>query len=199
MKKLSYLFLAFAAMFIVACGGDSKDTSSKKTTVKEVVEEIEAEIEEVAETVSKEIGDDIAGIKDVVMSNTIELEGTDQMQFNKKLFLVKAGETITLKLTHVGEIDIETMGHDVVVLKPGSSVKDFGLASTKARAKDKTSTAMDLPDLADSFKKQILAETKMIGGGESTEITFTLEEGVYDFLCSFPAHWGTMNGKIVAR
>lgn len=197
MKKLSYLFLAFAAMFIVACGGDSKDTSTKK--VKEVVETVEEEIEEVLETVSDVIGGDIPGINDVTMSNNIDIAGTDAMQFDKKLFLVKAGETITLKLTHSGKMAIDVMGHDVVVLKPGSDVKAFGLASTKARAKDKTSTAMDLADLDSKFKNQILAETDMIGGGETTEITFTLEEGVYDFLCSFPAHYATMTGKIVAR
>ena len=38
-----------------------------------------------------------------------------------------------------------------------------------------------------------------IGGGESTEITFSTEKlksgGDYSFFCSFPGHWAIMKGK----
>ena len=33
---------------------------------------------------------------------------------------------------------------------------------------------------------------------QNDQIKFTLEEGTYDFLCSFPGHFATMNGKIKA-
>jgi azurin len=43
----------------------------------------------------------------------------------------------------------------------------------------------------------------MIGGGESTSITFDVSElekgGDYTYFCSFPGHWGTMNGKLVVK
>ena len=46
----------------------------------------------------------------------------------------------------------------------------------------------------------VIAHTRLIGGGESDEVEFTINQpGVYDFICSYPGHWGTMQGKIVAE
>jgi len=46
----------------------------------------------------------------------------------------------------------------------------------------------------------MIAHTKMVGGGNTAELEFTIPQpGVYDFICSFPGHWGTMQGKIVAE
>ena len=47
---------------------------------------------------------------------------------------------------------------------------------------------------------RIIAKTAMIGGGESTSITFAtsqLNPGTeYTFFCSFPGHYGIMRGKL---
>jgi len=44
----------------------------------------------------------------------------------------------------------------------------------------------------------VLAATEVIGGGESTTITFSLDAldpaGDYQFFCSFPGHYGLMKG-----
>src|SRR5690554_3747369 len=119
MKKLAYLFMAFGAFFIIACGGsDSSTSSSSSSEVLEDTEDvIEETIEDVKDAASDIIGGDIDGIDDVDMSNTVVLEGNDQMQFDKHLFLVEAGKEITLTLKNVGKLPIEAMGHDVVVLK----------------------------------------------------------------------------------
>jgi len=46
----------------------------------------------------------------------------------------------------------------------------------------------------------MIAHTKLVGGGDSDEVDFTISQpGVYDYICSFPGHWGTMQGKIVAE
>ncbi len=45
---------------------------------------------------------------------------------------------------------------------------------------------------------RVLAATAIIGGGESTSVTFStdgLTAGTaYTFFCSFPGHWGIMKG-----
>jgi azurin len=46
----------------------------------------------------------------------------------------------------------------------------------------------------------IIAHTKMVNAGKSDELEFILPKaGIYDFICSFPGHWGTMQGKIAAE
>jgi len=46
---------------------------------------------------------------------------------------------------------------------------------------------------------RVLASTKVIGGGESTSITFSIsaldKAGDYTFFCSFPGHWAIMKGS----
>jgi len=44
---------------------------------------------------------------------------------------------------------------------------------------------------------QVIAHTKMLGGGQTDVITFEAPEpGVYDFICSFPGHSGMMRGTL---
>jgi azurin len=46
----------------------------------------------------------------------------------------------------------------------------------------------------------VLAYTKMLGGGETTTIEFTAPEaGTYDYICSFPAHFAMMKGKLIVE
>ncbi len=48
------------------------------------------------------------------------------------------------------------------------------------------------------MKENVLAATKVIGGGESTTITFDAPApGYYEFICSFPGHYGLMNGSFI--
>ena len=40
----------------------------------------------------------------------------------------------------------------------------------------------------------------MIGGGETDVIEFPApEKGTYEFLCSFPGHYGMMKGKFIVE
>ena len=47
---------------------------------------------------------------------------------------------------------------------------------------------------------RVLAATKIIGGGQSTSVTFPTSKltkgGDYSFFCSFPGHFGLMKGKL---
>lgn len=172
MKKLMYLSLAFATFLLASCGGGSNQSNSTEGTSS-------------TDTTTSE-GEN----SDNQVSNTINLTGNDQMQFNKTEFTVKAGESITLTMKNIGELPAAAMSHDVVVLKPGSDVTAFGQAATQARELDK---------LSDDLKAEMIAHTKMLGPGEEDEITFTLDAGEYPFLCSFPGHYPTMEGTITAK
>lgn len=138
---------------------------------------------------SKKDSDDSPVVLDPI---TIELKGDDAMRFsNPNEFNVKDGQDITLKLTHIGDLPINNMGHNVVVLKPGTDIDEFGAAASGARDTDYIPAA---------YASSIVAHTKLLGPGESDSIEFKIETpGVYTFVCSFPGHWGTMNGTITVK
>lgn len=124
-------------------------------------------------------------------SVTIEISGNDMMQFDKKELTAKAGQHVTLTLHHTGKASKEVMGHNVVILKPDVNIPDFGMKAVAAKDNDY---------IPPSEEANIIAHTKIIGGGESTSVEFTAPEpGIYLFICSFPGHFGAMQGTFVVE
>lgn len=122
-------------------------------------------------------------------SINLTLEANDQMQYNKKELRVKAGQTVTLTLKHVGKMPLEAMGHNFVLLKTGTDLAAFATEALKAKDTDYIPAG-----------DAVIAHTEMIGGGKSTSVTFTAPEvGIYDYICSFPAHYALMNGKFIVE
>ncbi|SBV49868.1 electron transfer protein azurin I [Xanthomonas bromi] len=82
------------------------------------------------------------------------------------------------------------MGHNWVLTKSADfqAVANAGVRST----------------LADSYlpkaDPRVIAHTKVIGGGDSTTVSFPtgqLSKGTdYTFFCSFPGHWAMMKGTL---
>lgn len=124
-------------------------------------------------------------------SVNLALTGNDQMRFDKNEFIVTSGQEVTLTLRHVGKIDIKVMGHNFVLLK-----KDVNIPAFAANA----AAAGQSKDWIPEDGKDVIAHTKMIGGGQSTTVTFTAPApGTYDFICSFPGHSGLMKGKFIVK
>lgn len=117
---------------------------------------------------------------------TLEITGNDQMQFSTKALEVNSGDNVTLVFTNVGKLPVTVMGHNLVILKAGQDMQAFAMAAMQA--KDHDYIPQDKLDA-------ILATTRMLGPGESDTITFTAPEpGQYKYLCTFPGHFGIMNG-----
>ena len=119
----------------------------------------------------------------------LEISGTDQMQYDKKELAVAADCTqVELTLHHAGKLPAQAMGHNWVLTKTADMA---GVASDGATA----SVANDHIKPGDA---RVIAHTKIVGGGESTTITFptsALKKGeAYSFFCSFPGHWAIMKG-----
>lgn len=123
----------------------------------------------------------------------IEITGNDQMQYNVKAFEVTEGQKVVLSFKHIGQLPVIAMGHNVVILKSGTAVPSF--ATKCAPAKDTGYIPQD-----EESKKEIVAHTKILGGGESDEVTFTAPAaGEYPFICTFPGHFAIMQGVMTVK
>ncbi|WP_010254512.1 plastocyanin/azurin family copper-binding protein [Myroides injenensis] len=121
----------------------------------------------------------------------VTITGDDAMKFNKSEIKVPVGQKVTLTLKHTGKMDKAIMGHNWALLKPGTDLVAFATASAQSPETDYIAT---------DLKDQVIVHTKTLGGGESDTIEFTITEpGTYDYLCTFPAHFAMMQGKLIAE
>ena len=133
----------------------------------------------------------VPGIEKLAFTDTVQLKANENMRFDKELFRVKAGKKISLIFKNTGAKSAASMAHNVVILKSGVDIADFADVAHNAKAEQYVPSSLD---------SLIIAHTKLVSGGESDQVEFMIPKpGVYDFICSFPGHWGTMQGKIVAE
>ncbi len=119
----------------------------------------------------------------------VVIESNDAMQFNLKEIKVKEGDTIKLTLKHVGNLPKAAMGHNWVLLKPGTELPAFAAKAVGAKDNDYIPAG-----------NEIIVNTNLIGGGEETTIEFEAPaKGTYDFICSFPGHYALMKGKFIVE
>ena len=171
------LFIVISLSILVSCGKNKKEGTSEKAKI-----ESPKKTEILKNKSNVEVDSD--GVANVLITTN------DIMKFNIKKFTVKAGQKVKLTLTHTGKLDKKIMGHNVVILNKG--VKSSLFASKAAASKDN--------DYIPEGTTDVVAHTKMIGGGETTTIEFTAPEaGTYDFICSFPAHFAMMKGKFIVE
>jgi azurin len=123
-------------------------------------------------------------------AGVVHITSSDQMRYSATRIEISAGQKIKIELKNAGALPKEVMGHDLVVLKPGSDINAFAIKAMAAKATDYIPA-----DASD----QIVAHTRLLGPGESQTLEFDAPAGTYPFLCSFPGHVGLMNGVLVVQ
>lgn len=159
------VFLSFSlfSLLLVACSGSEDKANEQNTAPTE--EATKQEVPVIAEIV---------------------IEGNDQMKYNLDRIDVYEGQTVRLTLKNVGVLSKEAMGHNWVLVKPGTDKEAFVAAAMNAKDNDY---------IPADFESSIIAHTKLIGGGEETTIEFPAPaKGFYSFFCSFPGHYAFMKG-----
>jgi azurin len=124
---------------------------------------------------------------------TITISASDAMKYDVTTITAKPGEKLHVVLKAIGSMPKIAMGHNFVLLKLGVSPLEVSNAAFNARATD-----FIPPD----FKDKIIANTTLVGGGETAELTFTApaKPGNYDYLCTFPGHFSQgMKGTLTVK
>lgn len=120
----------------------------------------------------------------------LEISGNDVLQYDKHELAAPAScKKITVTLHHIGKQPREAMGHDWVLVRTRdlTAVDQAGLSAGLAN------------EYVAPGDKRVLAHTKVIGGGQTTSVTFSAsilsKGGDYSYLCTFPGHSALMHGK----
>ena len=123
----------------------------------------------------------------------IEITVGDNMKYSVETITAKPGESLIVRLKHTGTMPKIAMGHNFILLKPDTPPLEFVNAGLNSRETDY---------IAPEMKDRILASTKLIGPGETTETKFKAptKPGDYTYVCSFPGHFaGGMKGTLTVK
>jgi azurin len=120
----------------------------------------------------------------------LEIAGNDQLQFDKTELKVAADCTaVQLTLKNVGKLPVQSMGHSWVLSKTPDMQPILAAGMTAG-------IAHNYEPVGD---QRVIAATALVGGGQSTTVTFSTtglqKGGDYSFFCSFPGHAALMKGK----
>lgn len=121
----------------------------------------------------------------------VTIDSNDQMRFDTDHISIPAScKSFKVTLTHSGSLPANTMGHNWVLTESNN---------VQAVAMDGMSAGLD-NDYVKPDDERVLAYTKVIGGGDSTSVSFDVSEldadTEYSFLCSFPGHYALMKGTV---
>ena len=116
----------------------------------------------------------------------------DKMQYDtKELKIDSSCTTFKLTLKHAGKLPVKAMGHNIVFAED-TKVDAVITAGIKAGA-----AKGYIPDTPD-----VLAATKLLGGGESDTIEIEVAKFTgksVSFFCLFPGHSSLMRGKVTVQ
>jgi len=95
---------------------------------------------------------------------------------------------VTVTLTHTGKLPAAAMGHNWVLM-PADALESIATAGMAAGVEG---------NYVPSGEDRIVAYTKLLAGGESDSISFSLDALAagtdYIYACTFPGHWSVMRG-----
>jgi len=137
-------------------------------------------------------------IKASDQNSTVKVGEALQGNTKEKLLSLKSiqvypGQKVHVILTNNSSLPAMAMSHNWVLLKNNIDPNDFAIASSSARGNDY---------IDKSYAKNVIAHTAMIGGGETSEVSFTapVKTGEYTYLCTFPGHYlAGMKGSIIVK
>ena len=112
----------------------------------------------------------------------------EQLQFAPGALSATAGQQVKVTFKNGST----AQKHNWVLVKGGDDVA--------AKVDEEGVGAGDAKGYIPDDKANILANTKLLNGGESDSITVKVEPGTYSFLCTFPGHYAAgMKGTLTVK
>jgi azurin len=171
MKKYTFILASMTIAWMASCGGNTEKATETTTA-------------ETATPATPETNNE-----DGIVAITIE--SNDEMKYNLKTLEAKVGEKVALTLINKGSMPKEAMGHNWTLLSQGVDLEEYALAAAKEKTNDYQVKGRE---------GDVIAHTKMLGPGESETIVFDAPAaGTYKFICTFPAHYGLMQGDFIVK
>jgi azurin len=108
----------------------------------------------------------------------------EQMRYDTPRLVVEAGKPLEIRFENE-----DFMPHNLTILKPGARERTGKLAAAGG-----PNAGAFVPDSAD-----VLSATRMLDSGQRQTLKLTApeDEGVYEYVCTFPEHWKVMWGRLV--
>jgi azurin len=145
----------------------------------------------VAVTLAAFAGSPVSAATKTAGPRIVEIKASDNMRFDVTTIQAKRGERLTVRLIAIGTLPKIAMSHNFILLKKGVTAQAFA---------DKAITAQATGYLPAAAKADVIASTGVVGGGERTEVTFTVPTvpGRYEYICTFPGHCASgMKGVLI--
>ena len=127
-------------------------------------------------------------------ARVIDIDATDQMKFSVTTINAKPGESLKVRLKGAGTMPKMAMAHNFVLLKATAKLDTF--------VADALMVGPAANYIAPAHKVDVLANTTLVGPGETAEVTFKAptKPGTYVFLCSFAGHYAAgMKGTLIVK
>lgn len=125
---------------------------------------------------------------------SVTVTSNDAMHYDTKAITVSSAcKEFTVNLTHAGKLPKNVMGHNWVLSKA---------ADKQAIATEGMAAGLD-NNYVKPGDARVIASTPIIGGGESTSVTFDVSKLTagesYLFFCSYPGHNAIMQGNLTVQ
>lgn len=186
MKKILILNIICFACFLGACNQPREDRQAQ--------ESISTTAEADTDTIPAPIKDTLAEEPDTVLQPIEEVSlqavgnSLQEMAYNKDTIEVTAGARVKLNFTN--ESSDAAMVHNVVITGPGT-YKQAALAGAKVGT-----IGNYVPD-----SDMIVAASPLALPGQTVLLEFTApaKPGPFDFVCTYPGHYGRMHGTLLVK
>jgi azurin len=167
-----FAFVIFGFTFLASCG-ENTDKSDIKNS------------DSINKSTTETVRHKKRGFSDVI------IESTDQMKFTLSKIEVNEGDTVQVTFINSGKMPKEAMGHNWTLLSAGVNLEEY--ATEAAKYKDNQYQVK-------GREKDVIAFTKILGPGEKEILKFPApNKGNYKFICTFPGHYGIMQGDFIVK
>lgn len=179
--KFINIIASLALILFIGCGGGESDQEQTQSSAESQETEMTADDVRTIEIIGIDNMKFVIEDEDTEGITLGDPVGSDNLPLLKSI-TAEPGEEIRIVLTTKSQLPASAMAHNWVLLAMNADVQAF--ANAAARAKDNDYIPADMSD-------QVLAQTGLAAGGETTEVTFTAPEepGDYEFICTFPGHY----------